>query len=108
MKVFSASGVDSSGVCGSLRCCLSLTYNQCLSFQGVVCVFSPSQTGTPGWKWFLQCSEFFIYIFVLLRQIRREYRKFFRANAGRKIYDFIIQRIVSIISNCCFGFFNDV
>ncbi|KAM4608358.1 unconventional myosin-Ib isoform 3-T4 [Polymixia lowei] len=27
-------------------------------------------------------------------QVRREYRKFFRANAGRKIYDFIIQRIM--------------
>ncbi|XP_053296638.1 unconventional myosin-Ib isoform X2 [Pleuronectes platessa] len=27
-------------------------------------------------------------------QIRREYRKFFRANAGRKIYDFTIQRIM--------------
>uniref|UniRef100_A0A8C6UX58 Unconventional myosin-Ib n=1 Tax=Neogobius melanostomus TaxID=47308 RepID=A0A8C6UX58_9GOBI len=28
-------------------------------------------------------------------QVRREYRKFFRANAGKKIYDFVIQRIVS-------------
>lgn len=28
-------------------------------------------------------------------QVRREYRKFFRANAGKKIYDFTIQRIVS-------------
>ncbi|XP_041663594.1 unconventional myosin-Ib isoform X8 [Cheilinus undulatus] len=27
-------------------------------------------------------------------QVRREYRKFFRANAGKKIYDFIIQRIM--------------
>ncbi|XP_060944203.1 unconventional myosin-Ib isoform X2 [Limanda limanda] len=27
-------------------------------------------------------------------QIRREYRKFFRANAGKKIYDFTIQRIM--------------
>ncbi|XP_078084742.1 unconventional myosin-Ib isoform X2 [Mustelus asterias] len=27
-------------------------------------------------------------------QIRREYRKFFRANAGRKIYEFTIQRII--------------
>nr|XP_033801122.1 unconventional myosin-Ib isoform X8 [Geotrypetes seraphini] len=27
-------------------------------------------------------------------QVRREYRKFFRANAGRKIYEFIIQRII--------------
>ncbi|XP_077071851.1 unconventional myosin-Ib isoform X2 [Siphateles boraxobius] len=27
-------------------------------------------------------------------QVRREYRKFFRANAGRKIYDFTIQRIM--------------
>uniref|UniRef100_A0ABM5ERI0 Unconventional myosin-Ib isoform X4 n=1 Tax=Pogona vitticeps TaxID=103695 RepID=A0ABM5ERI0_9SAUR len=27
-------------------------------------------------------------------QVRREYRKFFRANAGRKIYEFIIQKIM--------------
>ncbi|XP_053554567.1 unconventional myosin-Ib isoform X3 [Bombina bombina] len=27
-------------------------------------------------------------------QVRREYRKFFRANAGKKIYEFIIQRII--------------
>uniref|UniRef100_A0A8C5WCM3 Unconventional myosin-Ib n=1 Tax=Leptobrachium leishanense TaxID=445787 RepID=A0A8C5WCM3_9ANUR len=27
-------------------------------------------------------------------QVRREYRKFFRANAGRKIYEFTIQRII--------------
>nr|XP_023008877.1 unconventional myosin-Ib isoform X5 [Maylandia zebra] len=27
-------------------------------------------------------------------QVRREYRKFFRANAGKKIYDFTIQRII--------------
>uniref|UniRef100_A0A8C7R5F8 Unconventional myosin-Ib n=1 Tax=Oncorhynchus mykiss TaxID=8022 RepID=A0A8C7R5F8_ONCMY len=27
-------------------------------------------------------------------QVRREYRKFFRANAGKKIYDFTIQRIM--------------
>ncbi|XP_060732372.1 unconventional myosin-Ib isoform X2 [Tachysurus vachellii] len=27
-------------------------------------------------------------------QVRREYRKFFRANAGKKIYDFIIQRLM--------------
>uniref|UniRef100_A0A8D2ITS2 Myosin IB n=1 Tax=Varanus komodoensis TaxID=61221 RepID=A0A8D2ITS2_VARKO len=27
-------------------------------------------------------------------QVRREYRKFFRANAGRKIYEFILQKIV--------------
>lgn len=27
-------------------------------------------------------------------QVRREYRKFFRANAGKKIYDFIVQRII--------------
>ncbi|XP_058248624.1 unconventional myosin-Ib isoform X4 [Hemibagrus wyckioides] len=27
-------------------------------------------------------------------QVRREYRKFFRANAGKKIYDFIMQRIM--------------
>lgn len=30
-------------------------------------------------------------------QVRREYRKFFRANAGKKIYDFTIQRIVSLL-----------
>uniref|UniRef100_A0A4W4FK11 Myosin IB n=1 Tax=Electrophorus electricus TaxID=8005 RepID=A0A4W4FK11_ELEEL len=28
-------------------------------------------------------------------QVRREYRKFFRANAGKKIYDFTIQKIVN-------------
>ncbi|XP_061464174.1 unconventional myosin-Ib isoform X3 [Rhineura floridana] len=27
-------------------------------------------------------------------QVRREYRKFFRANAGRKIYEFILQKIM--------------
>uniref|UniRef100_A0A8C7X419 Unconventional myosin-Ib n=1 Tax=Oryzias sinensis TaxID=183150 RepID=A0A8C7X419_9TELE len=27
-------------------------------------------------------------------QVRREYRKFFRANAGRKIYNFTVQRII--------------
>ncbi|XP_010210531.1 PREDICTED: unconventional myosin-Ib isoform X4 [Tinamus guttatus] len=27
-------------------------------------------------------------------QVRREYRKFFRANAGRKIYEFTLQRII--------------
>ncbi|XP_039925250.1 unconventional myosin-Ib isoform X7 [Hirundo rustica] len=27
-------------------------------------------------------------------QVRREYRKFFRANAGRKIYDFTVQRLM--------------
>lgn len=27
-------------------------------------------------------------------QVRREYRKFFRANAGKKVYDFTIQRII--------------
>uniref|UniRef100_A0A4W4FLF4 Unconventional myosin-Ib n=1 Tax=Electrophorus electricus TaxID=8005 RepID=A0A4W4FLF4_ELEEL len=30
-------------------------------------------------------------------QVRREYRKFFRANAGKKIYDFTIQKIVSYL-----------
>lgn len=30
-----------------------------------------------------------------LLKVRREYRKFFRAHAGKKIYDFTIQRIVS-------------
>uniref|UniRef100_H3DI29 Myosin IB n=1 Tax=Tetraodon nigroviridis TaxID=99883 RepID=H3DI29_TETNG len=29
-----------------------------------------------------------------LQKVRREYRKFFRANAGKKIYDFTIQRIM--------------
>lgn len=38
---------------------------------------------------------FFSFSFFLLKKVRREYRKFFRANAGKKIYDFIIQRIVS-------------
>uniref|UniRef100_A0A3B3ZWE4 Unconventional myosin-Ib n=1 Tax=Periophthalmus magnuspinnatus TaxID=409849 RepID=A0A3B3ZWE4_9GOBI len=27
-------------------------------------------------------------------QVRREYRKFFRANAGKKIYNFVLQRII--------------
>lgn len=30
------------------------------------------------------------------QKVRREYRKFFRAHAGKKIYDFTIQRIVSV------------
>lgn len=34
-------------------------------------------------------------VFFFLK-VRREYRKFFRANAGKKIYEFTIQRIVSL------------
>lgn len=34
-------------------------------------------------------------VICLLPQVRREYRKFFRANAGKKIYEFTLQRIVS-------------
>lgn len=37
---------------------------------------------------------------LLLPKVRREYRKFFRANAGKKIYEFTIQRIVSVRSAC--------
>ena len=36
------------------------------------------------------------YSFFRLLKVRREYRKFFRANAGKKIYGFTIQRIVSV------------
>ncbi|XP_007562764.1 unconventional myosin-Ib-like [Poecilia formosa] len=31
---------------------------------------------------------------IVLSKVRREYRKFFRANAGKKIYNFTIQRIM--------------
>lgn len=34
------------------------------------------------------------------QKVRREYRKFFRAHAGKKIYDFTIQRIVSAARLC--------
>ncbi|XP_044283025.1 unconventional myosin-Ib isoform X3 [Varanus komodoensis] len=35
-----------------------------------------------------------IWAYWLGLKVRREYRKFFRANAGRKIYEFILQKIV--------------
>lgn len=46
----------------------------------------------------VQKNSFFIFILrvCLTFQVRREYRKFFRANAGRKIYEFTLQRIVCI------------
>ncbi|XP_013911518.1 PREDICTED: unconventional myosin-Ib [Thamnophis sirtalis] len=35
-----------------------------------------------------------IWAYWLGLKVRREYRKFFRANAGRKIYEFILQKII--------------
>ena len=39
-------------------------------------------------------------VFCFFLKVRREYRKFFRANAGKKIYEFTIQRIVSLHFIC--------
>lgn len=46
----------------------------------------------------VQTNLLFIFILgvCLTFQVRREYRKFFRANAGRKIYEFTLQRLVCI------------
>jgi len=46
----------------------------------------------------VQTNSFFVFTLrlCLTLQVRREYRKFFRANAGRKIYEFTLQRLVCI------------
>ncbi|XP_010129521.1 PREDICTED: unconventional myosin-Ib-like, partial [Buceros rhinoceros silvestris] len=44
----------------------------------------------------VQANSFFVFTLsvCLTSQVRREYRKFFRANAGRKIYEFTLQRLM--------------
>lgn len=54
----------------------------------IICLLLQHQTDKP-----LTLSSLFLP--CRCQKVRREYRKFFRAHAGKKIYDFTIQRIVS-------------
>uniref|UniRef100_A0A3P8WVG1 Unconventional myosin-Ib n=1 Tax=Cynoglossus semilaevis TaxID=244447 RepID=A0A3P8WVG1_CYNSE len=80
-------------------------YAQQKKYQRIKSATTVVQSYTRGWqarkllrelKYQKRCEEAVTTISAYWHgtQIRREYRKFFRANAGRKIYDFIIQRIM--------------
>ncbi|XP_062258986.1 unconventional myosin-Ib isoform X3 [Platichthys flesus] len=80
-------------------------YAQQKKYQKIKSATTVVQSYTRGWqarkllrelKHQKRCEEAVTTISAFWHgtQIRREYRKFFRANAGRKIYDFTIQRIM--------------
>ncbi len=59
-----------------------------------VSVFTFFQASHQPNGWPLEWHFVYCLLFCY-KKVRREYRKFFRANAGKKIYDFTVQRIVS-------------
>ncbi|XP_062287120.1 unconventional myosin-Ib isoform X3 [Scomber scombrus] len=80
-------------------------YAQQKKYQKIKSATTVVQSYTRGWqarkllrelKYQKRCEEAATTIAAYWHgtQVRREYRKFFRANAGRKIYDFTIQRIM--------------
>ncbi|XP_050926105.1 unconventional myosin-Ib isoform X4 [Lates calcarifer] len=80
-------------------------YAQQKKYQRIKSATTVVQSYTRGWqarkllrdlKYQKRCEEAATTIAAYWHgtQVRREYRKFFRANAGKKIYDFTIQRIM--------------
>ncbi|KAG7502564.1 unconventional myosin-Ib isoform X6 [Solea senegalensis] len=80
-------------------------YAQQKKYQKIKSATTVVQSYTRGWqarkllrelKYQKRCEEAVTTIAAYWHgtQIRREYRKFFRANAGKKIYDFTVQRIM--------------
>ncbi|XP_070770123.1 unconventional myosin-Ib isoform X4 [Enoplosus armatus] len=80
-------------------------YAQQKKYQKIKSATTVVQSYTRGWqarkllrelKYQKRCEEAVTTISAFWHgtQVRREYRKFFRANAGKKIYDFTIQRIM--------------
>ncbi|XP_035532290.1 unconventional myosin-Ib isoform X5 [Morone saxatilis] len=80
-------------------------YAQQKKYQQIKSATTVVQSYTRGWqarkllrelKYQKRCEEAVTTISAFWHgtQVRREYRKFFRANAGKKIYDFTIQRIM--------------
>ncbi|KAM9365351.1 unconventional myosin-Ib isoform 2-T3 [Pholidichthys leucotaenia] len=80
-------------------------YAQQKKYQRIKSATTVVQSYTRGWqarkllkelKYQKRCEEAVTTIAAFWHgtQVRREYRKFFRANAGKKIYDFTIQRII--------------
>ncbi|XP_040004261.1 unconventional myosin-Ib isoform X6 [Xiphias gladius] len=80
-------------------------YAQQKKYQRIKSATTVVQSYTRGWqarkllrelKYQKRCEEAVTTIAAYWHgtQVRREYRKFFRANAGKKIYDFTIQRIM--------------
>ncbi|XP_028250049.1 unconventional myosin-Ib isoform X4 [Parambassis ranga] len=80
-------------------------YAQQKKYQTIKNATTVVQSYTRGWqarkllrelKYQKRCKEAVTTIAAYWHgtQVRREYRKFFRANAGKKIYDFTIQRIM--------------
>ncbi|KAM7407722.1 hypothetical protein PAMA_003457 [Pampus argenteus] len=80
-------------------------YAQQKKYQKIKSATTVVQSYTRGWqarkllrelKYQKRCKEAATTIAAYWHgtQVRREYRKFFRANAGKKIYDFTIQRIM--------------
>ncbi|XP_026231780.1 unconventional myosin-Ib isoform X4 [Anabas testudineus] len=80
-------------------------YAQQKKYQKIKSATTVVQSYTRGWqarkllrelKYQKRCEEAVTTIAAYWHgtQVRREYRKYFRANAGKKIYDFTIQRIM--------------
>ncbi|KAL6100583.1 myo1b [Pungitius sinensis] len=80
-------------------------YAQQKKYQKIKSATTVVQSYTRGWqarkllrelKYQKRCEEAVTTIAAFWHgtQVRRDYRKFFRANAGKKIYDFTIQRIM--------------
>ncbi|CAI5656912.1 unnamed protein product [Oreochromis niloticus] len=80
-------------------------YAQQKKYRNIKSATTVVQSYTRGWqarkllrelKYQKRCEEAVTTIAAFWHgtQVRREYRKFFRANAGKKIYDFTIQRII--------------
>ncbi|XP_042281684.1 unconventional myosin-Ib isoform X3 [Thunnus albacares] len=80
-------------------------YAQQKKYQKIKSATTVVQSYTRGWqarkllrelKYQKRCEEAATTIAAYWHgtQVRREYRKFFRANAGKKIYEFTIQRIM--------------
>ncbi|XP_040912501.1 unconventional myosin-Ib isoform X8 [Toxotes jaculatrix] len=80
-------------------------YAQQKKYQRIKSATTVVQSYTRGWqarkllrelKYQKRCEEAATTIAAYWHgtQVRREYRKYFRANAGKKIYDFTIQRIL--------------
>ncbi|XP_023280643.1 unconventional myosin-Ib isoform X9 [Seriola lalandi dorsalis] len=80
-------------------------YAQQKKYQRIKSATTVVQSYTRGWqarkllrelKYQKRCEEAVTTIAAYWHgtQVRREYRKFFRANAGKKIYEFTIQRIM--------------
>ncbi|XP_051565749.1 unconventional myosin-Ib-like isoform X3 [Myxocyprinus asiaticus] len=80
-------------------------YAQQKKYQNIRCSALVVQSFIRGWKarkilrelkYKKRCEEAVTTISAHWHgtQVRREYRKFFRANAGKKIYDFTIQKIM--------------